>query len=206
MKKITLSFLALLSIAIVYSSCSEDEKEPTPSGPQYGEVSSFGTVVLKGRNNPSSLAGLSFLDASTGSTFTIDSATEVQNKVDMVYYFGSTSGDSTTIASPNATVFANPITSDNPWEQLLAWTVKNDTKFKVITDSVTHTEVDDALNDSLILKYANNLTSSSITKLELDDIVVFKTATGKKGIYVVESIDGTNALSRSVTIAVKIQK
>jgi hypothetical protein len=103
-------------------------------------------------------------------------------------------------------VFSNIITTENPWPELINWTTRNSTRFKNISDSLSHEIVDDAQNDSILQKYAVNLTDTKINKLKIGSIIVFETIKGKKGMFVVENIEGTNAITRAITVAMIVQQ
>ena len=71
---------------------------------------------------------------------------------------------------------------------------------------MTHDLVDEAQNDSILQKYAVNLTDTKINKLKIGSIIAFETIKGKKGIFVVENIEGTNAITRLIVIAMIVQQ
>ena len=71
---------------------------------------------------------------------------------------------------------------------------------------MTHDLVDEAQNDSIIQKYAVNLTDTKINKLKIGSIIAFETIKGKKGIFVVENIEGNSAITRLIIIAMIVQQ
>jgi hypothetical protein len=199
-----LLFIYLL-MSIIIIACTETEP---PQGPKYNPINRYGSMYLTDRNTPKALAGLSFINTITGLTYILDTATKRQDSVDIVYYYGkgNIATDSNSVASPAAAVFSNTITTENPWPELINWSTRNSTKFKNISDSVNHEIVDVAQNDSILQKYAVNLTDTKINKLKIGSIIAFETIKGKKGIFVVENIEGTNAISRVMTIAMIVQQ
>jgi len=199
-----LLFIYLL-MSIIIIACTETEP---PQFPKYNPINRYSYILLTDRNTPKALAGLSFINTITGLTYILDTATKRQDSVDIVYYFGKGNilTDSNTVASPAAAVFSNTITTDNTWPALLNWTTRNSTKFKNISDSLTHDLVDEAQNDSILQKYAVNLTDTKINKLKIGSIIAFETIKGKKGIFVVENIEGTNAITRLIVIAMIVQQ
>jgi len=199
-----LLFIYLL-MTIIIVACTE--KEP-PQFPKYNSINRYSYILLTDRNTPKALAGLSFINTITGLTYILDTATKRQDSVDIVYYYGkgNIATDSNSVASPAAAVFSNIITTENPWPELINWSTRNSTKFKNISDSINHDMVDVAQNDSILQKYAVNLTDTKINKLKIGSIVAFETIKGKKGIFVVENIEGTNAISRVMTIAMIVQQ
>ena len=195
--------LIYILMSIIIIACTETEP---PQLPKYNPINRYGTIYLTDRNTPKALAGHPFIN--TGLTYILDTATKRQDSVDIIYYYGKGNilTDSNTIASPAASVFSNTITTDNPWPELLNWTTRNSTKFKNISDSLTHDLVDEAQNDSIIQKYAVNLTDTKINKLKIGSIIAFETIKGKKGIFVVENIEGNSAITRLIIIAMIVQQ
>ena len=203
--KTTKGLLFFLAIASFLIACTE---EKTPDVPIFNPIDRYGSMYLTDRNTPSALAGHPFINTITGLTYILDTATKRQDSVDIVYYYGkgNIASDSNTVASPAAAVFSNFITTENPWPELINWTIRNNTKFKNISDSVNHEIVDEAQNDSILQKYAVNLTDTKINKLKIGSIIAFETIKGKKGIFVVENIEGTNAITRAITVAMIVQQ
>ena len=202
-KKGLLFFYLLMSIIII--ACTETEP---PQLPKYNPINRYSYILLTDRNTPKALAGHPFINTITGLTYILDTATKRQDSVDIIYYYGKGNilTDSNTIASPAASVFSNTITTDNPWPELLNWTTRNSTKFKNISDSLTHEIVDEVQNDSILLKYAVNLSDTKINKLKIGSIIAFETIKGKKGIFVVENIEGNSAITRLIIIAMIVQQ
>lgn len=201
-KNLKLFLLVGLVASVGLTSCSKDEETVTP-GTTYGEVTTF-SATLKVRNNPTLGAGTSFLATSTGTAHTVTEATANQSKIDLVLYFGSTSGDSITLAAPSDAVFANSANL-NPWEQILDWTTKNATSTKRVS-GVSFLTFAASANDSLISASATSMTATKLTKLKAGEIAAFSTAAGKKGMYYISSITGTDGTDREVNVIVKVQK
>ena len=197
--------LIYILMSIIIIACTETEP---PQFPKYNPINRYSYILLTDRNTPSALAGHPFINTITGLTYILDTATKRQDSVDIIYYYGKGNilTDSNTIASPAASVFSNTITTENPWPELLKWTTRNNTKFKNISDSVNHEIVDQAQNDSILQKYAVNLTDTKINKLKIGSIIAFETIKGKKGIFVVENIEGNSAISRLIVIAMIVQQ
>ena len=128
-------------MSIIIIACTETEP---PQLPKYNPINRYGTIYLTDRNTPKALAGHPFINTITGLTYILDTATKRQDSVDIIYYFGKGNilTDSNTVASPAAAVFSNTITTDNPWPEIINWTTRNSTKFKNISDSLTHEIVD----------------------------------------------------------------
>lgn len=198
-----LLFIYLL-MSITIFACTEE----SPQLPKYNPINKYGAIYLTDRNTPKSLAGHPFINTITGLTYILDTASKRQDSVDIIYYYGkgNLNSDSNSVASPAAAVFSNTITTENPWPELLNWTTRNSTKFKNISDSLTHEIVDEVQNDSILLKYAVNLSDTKINKLKIGSIIAFETIKGKKGIFVVENIEGNSAITRAITIAMIVQE
>jgi hypothetical protein len=204
MKKNKFGTLVLIGLAsaVMISSCKKDEDDAPKT--TYGSI--FMTeATLQGRNNPTPNGGEAFLNYSSGDAVTVATANSNQSDVDVAFYYGQSSENYYTLAAPDDAVFANTDVNANPWEQILTWTVKNGTRFKKLT-GVTHAQIDDAENDSIILVHATGMTETDITKLKPGDAVAFQTAGGKKGIYAVEDTLGTNGITRAIEIHYIVQE
>lgn len=197
----TLVFITLSSIVLV--SCTDEDDEKLPTGPTYTTLASYDVRLLGGQTN-SSLG--SFYSTTEDSIYFTSTAglTNNQVKIDFIYYFGSQTGDSSVIASPKDAVFNNP-DDQNPHKTVKTWTVKNNTLFlKLGIDAATFTNM---RNDSLLInELDSNVTATKITKLKVGDVVGFKTSTGKLGAYLVRAINNVDALSRAITVDVKVQQ
>lgn len=201
MKKYFKSVLALSFSIVLFSSCSEEETIPAPTGPSYKNLLSYEAKLLGGQTN-SSLG--SFYSVSQDSIYFTSKADSNQSKIDFIYYFGLGSGDSSVIASPKDIVFNNT-PDQNPHPVVKNWTVKNNTTFLKLNISPT---VFAALrNDSLFqADLDSNVVATKITKLKIGDVIGFKTQLGKFGAYHVRAINNATALSRSITVDVKVQE
>jgi hypothetical protein len=196
-----LLFLAITSTVLV--SCTKEDDDSTPKGPSYNAITSYEVNLLGGQTNAS--IG-SFYSTTEDSIYFTNTAglTVNQPKIDLIYYFGSQTGDSSVIAGPKDAVFNNP-DDQNPHKTVKAWTVKNNTTFlKLNISPATFMSLS---NDSLFVNdLDSNVTATKITKLNVGDIIGFKTQAGKLGAYHVRSINNTDAISRAITIDVKVQE
>lgn len=200
MKKYFNQILSLSISSILLVSCSaEDEK--TPSVPTYGNLVSFEANILGGQSNNS--IG-SFYSISEDSVYLKSAADANPGKIDLIYYFGLSSGDSSVLCAATDPVFNLP-SDQTPFTSVKNWTVKNNTNFLKL--SVSENKFNSLSNDSLLLAdLDSNVTATKISKLTIGDVVGFKTAAGKLGIYRVKAINNTNALTRSITIDLKVQE
>lgn len=201
MKSISNLILGIGMISISLMACSEEETTPTPTGPTYKSLMSYEARLLGGQTN-SSLG--SFYSTTEDSVYFTNSADSNQSKIDLIYYFGLNSGDSSVIASPKDAVFNN--TNDqNPHVKVKTWTVKNNTTFLKL--DLSPSEFMALKNDSLFQSdLDSNVVATKITKLKVGDVVGFKTQTGKYGAYHVRAINNNTALTRSITLDLKVQE
>lgn len=200
MKKHFSLFLSLYISSILLVSCStEDDK--TPSVPTYGNLVSFQANILGGQTN--STLG-SFYCISEDSVYFKSGADANPGKIDLIYYFGSTSGDSSVLCAATDPVFNLP-SDQTPFTSVKNWSTKNNTNFLKL--SISENLFNSLSNDSLLLAdLDSNVITTKVSKLTVGDIVGFKTATGRLGIYHVKAINNTNALTRSITIDLKVQE
>ena len=164
----------------------------------HGDIYTYTAILMGGQENTT--LG-SFWSSVDNQVLKQDDAALVQNKVDFVYFYGTT--NLATIASTaddQANVAWSNTFSTN-------WTTRNATKFKKLT-GIDWAQV---IDDELIVAEATNLTLTRANELTVGQIVAFETAAtsanaGKKGFFKVMEITGTSGLDRTITIEVKIQK
>lgn len=200
MKKTAIKLLSLVALSSMLMACSEEET-PQPTGPTYKELVSFQANLLGGQTNAT--LG-SFYSVSEDSIYFTARANDKQSFIDLIYYFGSQTGDSSVIASPSDPVFNN-VQDQNPHFSVKSWTVKNNTTF--LATDLSAAEFIELSNDSLLTAdMSGTLTATKAAKLQVGDVVGFKMANGRLGIFHVTDINNTNALTRAITIDVKVQK
>jgi hypothetical protein len=199
------NFKTLLMLGIVasvgFTACEKDEETtPTPNPTTYGQVNTFSAKMMGGQNNAT--LG-SFLATDNGEVITSSAAgasATVQARVDLVYFFGTTNQAS--MGAPNDSVVAIAHTGST---SLPTWTTKNATKF--VKTSITAADFSASANDSLVKTVdAATISGSFVNTLAVGNVVAFKTASGKLGLFHVQSVDGTTGTDRSITINVKVQK
>ncbi len=201
MKKSIYSLLVLFTGLITLNSCTKEEEDTKNTGPNYTTLAVYDVRLLGGQTN--STLG-SFYSSSEDSIYFTAGAGLNQSKIDFIYYFGSQTNDSSVIASPIDPVFNNP-DDQNPHKSVKTWTVKNNTMFLKL--AVSESAFTNMVNDSLLInELDSNVTATKITKLKIGDVVGFKTATGKLGAYRVRAINNVDAISRAITIDVKVQQ
>jgi len=160
-------------------------------------ASPINTFSMKILGAQGSSTGSSFASID-GNVYSLANAKTNAVKIDWLYFYGAT--NLATLASPAdvdaATVFTDPTNG------LATWAIKNDTKFKKVTDAITW---DDITTDEIIVaQTASGVTNTKIKTLAVNDILSFITASGKKGMIKVESI--TTGSTGSITISVKVQQ
>ncbi len=144
-----------------------------------------------------------FLVPSTGKVWFADSATLVQESIDIITYFYIDETPSPTFSSAGET--GGGITAYYP--SIGDWTSKNYTKWdiSVDTDPVPVDAFDACHNDSLlILAYDDVWGKRKFKWAEAGDVIPFLTAKGKKGLIRVLAADHDAA--GSITFSMKIQQ
>jgi hypothetical protein len=170
-----------------------------------GPIDTYTAVLLGGQQNPN----LGSFYATTNTVFNEANANQNQNKIDMVFYYGTSNHAS--IVAPAST----QLSLINEFKYILDqtdanhWTVTNETKFKDVTSAVSDWAL--VTNDALITANAANLTALNVNLLTVNNIIAFETAAtsanpGKKGLFKVLALGGTTGADRSITIEVKIQQ
>lgn len=199
------NFKALLMLGIVasvgFTACEEEEDTtPTPTPVVYGDVNSYSAKMMGGQNNAT--LG-SFLATNNGEVITSTAAgasTAIQARVDLVYFYGT--NNQASMGAPNDSVVAIAHTGSTT---LPSWTTKNATKF--VKTTITPAQFIASANDSLVKTIdAATISGSFVNMLVSGNVVAFKTAGGKLGLFHVQSVDGTTGTDRSITINVKVQK
>ncbi len=128
-----------------------------------------------------------------GTTYAAGSASATQQAdIDFVYF--NASGSTLAIYAPSAVPSALKSTFAN-------WSVKNETRFAKTTSvsftTATYADVKVAADAASV---------SSVTALAANDVVVFKTAAGKVGIFKVNSITSGFLATDNVKINIKVQQ
>ena len=133
----------------------------------------------------------SFAAAFDGTVYTIAQVEANQAKIDIVYYYGTTSKD--WLAAPSD----SDIKTFN-WDAALStkWSTRNSTMFK----KVTATDYDNATYSSVA---ALAPTESGVKTLAAGDVLAIKTASGKYGVLKVTSVGGK--ADGQIKFSVKIQ-
>ncbi len=149
-----------------------------------------------------------FLDLETGTVYPIADAKQNSALVDLVSFHSGNTG--VALAAPNngnaAQFVYNP--ANFPNDYLAGWTVRNATQFrKVPVDSpVTTDNFDEIQADELVVAAfeAGGTSVSTLSPLQVGDVIAFRTAGGKTGVLIVRTRTQNNA--DHWTIDVKVQR
>ena len=130
-------------------------------------------------------------------------ATFAANKanIDMCFYYGN--ANKATLASPDDAAFMQTVYT------YITWTGAKKTLFSTTTlTAAKYDEIEASDSDSAIVEMAKTTTTwaAAATKLKADDIILFKTAEGKKGLIKVQNLLGTDASTATLSVKVISQK
>lgn len=158
----------------------------------FNPIKHITSLTMSAQNNPEPGSFYSF---GSDHVYTLDEATQNQDSIDLVYYFGE---DQLTMASPGANIETGIFEGD-----LLNWTVRRTTRF--IELAIPPEVFDTCENDSLLLaSYSEALGKRKAKLLAAGKMFSFKTADSKYGIFRVISTEGTDA--GTVNVEIKIQE
>lgn len=157
----------------------------------YGAITSFSGTILGSWNNSS--IGSSFA-SSTGTVYKLADAKTNATLIDWLYYYGVS--NLATIAAPN------DVDAGTVYTTLSSWSHRNATTFKKVIDVIDWSIIQ---NDSLILiQTQTGVTATSVTSVQVNDVLAFITEVGKKGLIKITAIDPGDA--GTITYDVKVQK
>jgi hypothetical protein len=136
-----------------------------------------------------------------GTIYLLADAFDNQGKIDWLYFYGTgTEQNLATIASPNDTSAAKVFNYGN--FQLANWTIKNDTRFKIIPTIVDWAAITD---DGTIKQLTQDgVIGTKVNHLEIGNVLGFITVTGKRGLIKVDNITDTD--NGTIEISVKVQQ
>ena len=143
---------------------------------------------------------LSTCASATGTTYAAKNLGSTdQAKIDFIYF----NGNGTTVAAgPHTTIYAPNATPTALDAALTGWSTKNATKFSKQTSNIYSTT-----DYAAVKLIADAASATSASDLATGDEVVFKTASGKVGIFKVVSVLATSAYANTenIVISVKVQ-
>ncbi|MDR2886535.1 MAG: hypothetical protein LBV26_00820 [Bacteroidales bacterium] len=170
-------------------------KEPTA-----GEINTFANVLIGClANNTTAGSSCASID---GKVYNLAAAKPLSAQIDFIYLDGATNPLS--IVAPNNTVL-NGLSAASA-DRVATWAKRNATKLGKL--DVTAAAFDAMGNDAVIAeKVTTTAVAADIVKdLKAGDVVGFITEGGKKGMLKVINTVTTPAGSKSITIAIKVQK
>lgn len=165
-----------------------------------GPIYTYTTIMMGGQSN----VGVgSFYSTGEDLVYLANSAVNNQEKIDFVFFYGTTNQYS--IGAPND----DQVAIAHSGTGVPDWTIKNATKFS--TDALANLNWTDVTDDGLIISNASNLTVSLANELLNGQIYAFETAStssnaGKMGLFKVIQTTGTSGADRLIEIEVKIQQ
>jgi len=160
---------------------------PSPSLGKLTEVSASTTIfcTLADGSTNSTCASID------GTTYAPQNATTAQQtKIDFVYF---NDGTNATIYAPDAI----PAVINTTTSGFANWVIKNGTAFIKANGIVNYATATAYDVTSLSTPYASE-------NLVVGDVIVFNTAGGKKGIFKVNSITGTDLATANINISIKV--
>jgi hypothetical protein len=204
MKKSKLFALMLLATGVtVFTACSEDDKDPEPTPIPPTTYYEYEAKLLGGADNPSVGSFLTTQD-SLGTVYLTAAATSNQPKIDIIFYYGGSTGNNSTLASPDDSVFSNPNSAQNPHPAVFSWVARNETRFKPSLSDFNDITNDDQLESAVDTNSATAQTK--MVQLDEGDVITFITDDNRKGIFEVDSIGGTGGSTRVIRLNVKVQR
>jgi hypothetical protein len=164
--------------------------------PAAPDITTYQDIILGSYASPT---GSSFASID-GTVYTLDQAKINADKVDFLYYYGTT--NHATLAAPDDAEAATVFTGANG---LATWAVLNPTKFKATT--LSSTDFDAIQSSSQLVTAATLPTQPNLSKandLSVGDVLAFKTAGSYFGLIRVDAITGANNAG-TIEITVKVQ-
>ena len=166
----------------------------------FGQINSYGAVTIGAQSNTTGKGFLSFSN-SAETQYTQAEAFNHQADIDMFCFYENSGGhvNLMTLASPGSNIsgiFTGDASPSN-------YTTKNVTFF--VKTALTAAQFDAVQNDAVILASYDPTNQFKKAKLlAVGEVYAFKLQSGKKGLYKVTAVDGTE--TGTLKIAVKIQK
>ena len=158
----------------------------------FSPIKHITSLIMSAQNN--SEPG-SFYSFASDQVYSLDEASQHQDLIDLVYYFGE---DELTMASPGANIETGIFEGD-----LLDWSLRRTTRF--IELSIPAEFFENCENDSLLIaSYSEALGKRKAKLLSPGKLFSFKTADLKCGIFRVISTEGT--LAGTVNVEIKVQE
>ncbi len=162
----------------------------------FGNINYYPDITLGAQNN-----GLpSFFSIDQNTSYFLSSAFLNQDVIDLCYYYDFVDTDKNTIASPGANIDESVYMGEYG---LNNWTIRRTSRFKIANVSVE--DFQNASNDSLLIAAHGQSDGNRKAKnLQEGNLFAFKNEEGKIGIFMVNSIVGTD--EGIVNISIKVQE
>lgn len=162
----------------------------------FGNINYYDNITLGAQN--SEIA--SFFSLEQYTSFILSDAFLNQEMIDLCYYYDFIDTDQNTIASPGASIDG----SVYPGEYgLNNWNTRRTSRFKVA--NISEEDFLNATNDSLLITAHGQSDGKRKAKnLQSGDLFAFKNENGKKGIFMVNNINGKD--EGSINISIKVQE
>lgn len=153
----------------------------------FGDIRHIGSLLLGAQKNQ---GNGSFYSFETEQVYTLADAFDIQEKINLLYFYDLIETDANTISSPGANVDASVFGGE---AGLANWITRNTVRFEQ-KDNLTVSDFNKCQNDSLIL--TNTFVFSSgyrkAKNLTPGVIYAFVTDTDLKGLFVVMQVQGTD--------------
>jgi hypothetical protein len=152
----------------------------------FGDIRQLSGIVLGAQNN--AVTG-GFYSFETGQVYSPAEATDLQQKINLLYFYDQIETDAHTIASPGANIDASVFGEDNP----VNWTTRNTVRFQLKTN-LTVSDFEKCNNDSLIVTNTFIFAAGNRKAKNLAPgiIYAFVTDNDLKGLLLVKDIQGTD--------------
>ena len=164
----------------------------------FGGIKQLNSIVLGAQNNASNGGFYSF---ETGQNYALASAYELQQKINLLYFYDLIETDANTIASPGANIDESVFGGEYG---LANWTSRNTVRFKLESD-LTVADFYKCMNDSLIVTNTFVFSSGNRKAKNLAPGIIysFVTDADRKGLLMVKEVEGTN--DGHVTFDIKME-
>ncbi len=166
------------------------------SSSTYGNINYFQSIDLGAQNNSTG----SFYSLDEDSVYNLETAFNNQNKIDLCYFYDFIDIDENTIASPGANIDESVYPGESG---LLNWSTRRTSRFKIA--NISEEDFLNATTDSLLLAvYGQSEGNRKAKNLQDGIIISFKNEDAKVGLFMVNSVEGTDA--GTINISIKVQE
>jgi hypothetical protein len=163
----------------------------------YGDIVYFPSIEMGAQNQ--AMTG-SFYSLTEDEIYELEAAFLHQETIDLCYFYDNIETDENTIASPGANIDASVFPGEYGLDK---WTIHRTTRFK-FTD-ITQAEFENITNDSLIIAtYGQSDGKRKAKNLQNGNIYSFKNEDGRMGLFLVNSVSGTD--EGTINISIKVQE